>query len=126
MILFDTNVTIDMLNNENDYRWNYLSQEECVICGVVISELYSGIKNKKELKAVELFVNSLDCLSIENEDWKKIGELIYNLKKNGISVPFQDAILGYLSIKHSCKILTNDKHFSMMQSIDNRISLCKF
>lgn len=126
MILFDTNVIIDMLNNENDYRWNYLSQEECVICGVVISELYSGIKNKKELKAVELFVNSLDCLSIENEDWKKIGELIYNLKKNGISVPFQDAILGYLSIKHSCKILTNDKHFSMMQSTDNRISLCKF
>lgn len=126
MILFDTNVIIDMLNNENDYRWNYLSQEECVICGVVISELYSGIKNKKESKAVELFVNSLDCLSIENEDWEKIGELIYNLKKNGISVPFQDAILGYLSIKHSCKILTNDKHFSMMQSIDNRISLCKF
>ena len=54
MILFDTNVIIDMLNNENDYRWNYLSQEECVICGVVISELYSGIKNKKEFRLMGL------------------------------------------------------------------------
>lgn len=27
MILLDTNVIIDLLNNEEDSRWNYLSQE---------------------------------------------------------------------------------------------------
>ena len=59
MILLDTNVIIDMLNNEDDSRWNFLLQEECVICGVVISELYSGIRSKKEEKAIEVFVNSL-------------------------------------------------------------------
>ncbi len=46
MILLDTNVIIDMLNNEDDFRWNYLAQDECVFCGVVISELYSGVRNK--------------------------------------------------------------------------------
>ena len=53
MILLDTNVIIDLLNNEEDARWNYLSQEGCVICGIVISELYSGIRGKKEAKAIE-------------------------------------------------------------------------
>ncbi|MEE0998282.1 MAG: PIN domain-containing protein [Treponemataceae bacterium] len=48
MILLDTNVIIDLLNNEDDSRWNLLNQEDCVICGIVISELYSGIKSKKE------------------------------------------------------------------------------
>ena len=48
MILLDTNVIIDLLNNEEDSRWDYLSQEDCVICGIVISELYSGIRGKKE------------------------------------------------------------------------------
>ena len=123
MILLDTNVIIDLLNNEDDSRWNLLNQEDCVICGIVISELYSGIKSKKEEKAVELFVNSLDCLSVEESDWQKIGQLISHFKKNGLSVPFQDAVLAYLSIKYDCKILTSDKHFPMMKVLDDRIML---
>ena len=100
MILLDTNVIIDMLNNEDDSRWYYLVHEECVICGVVIAELYSGIRNEKERNAIELFVNSVDCLTIEQNDWFQIGIYICNLKKNGLSVPFQDAVLAYLSVKH--------------------------
>ena len=123
MILLDTNVIIDLLNNEDDSRWNLLNQEDCVICGIVISELYSGIRSKKEEKAVELFVNSLDCLSVEEGDWQKIGQLISNFKKNGLSVPFQDAVLAFLSIKYGCKILTLDKHFPMMKVLDDRIML---
>ena len=123
MILLDTNVIIDLLNNEDDSRWNLLNQEDCVLCGIVISELYSGIKSKKEEKAVELFVNSLDCLSVEESDWQKIGQLIFHFKKNGLSVPFQDAVLAYLSIKYECKILTLDKHFPMMKVLDDRIEL---
>ena len=123
MILLDTNVIIDLLNNEDDSRWILLNQEDCVICGIVISELYSGIKSKKEEKAVELFVNSLDCLSVEEGDWQKIGQLISHFKKNGLSVPFQDAVLAYLSIKYGCKILTLDKHFPMMKVLDDRIML---
>ena len=121
MILLDTNVIIDMFNNEDDSRWDYLIHEECVICGVIISELYSGIRNKKERKAIELFVNSVDCLPIEQNDWLQIGMFICNLKKNGLSIPFQDAVLAYLAVKNNCKILTKDKHFSMMKIIDDRI-----
>ena len=123
MILLDTNVIIDLLNNEDDSRWDLLNQEDCVICGIVISELYSGIRSKKEEKAVELFVNSLDCLSVEEGDWQKIGQLISNFKKNGLSVPFQDAVLAFLSIKYNCKILTLDKHFPMMKVLDDKIML---
>ncbi len=75
----------------------------------------------KESKAIELFVNSVDCLPIEQNDWIKIGTFICNLRKNGLSVPFHDAVLAYLAIKHNCKILTKDKHFSMMKIIDDRI-----
>lgn len=41
----------------------------------------------------------------------------------GLSVPFQDAVLAYLSIKYDCKILTLDKHFPMMKVLDDRIGL---
>ena len=89
MILLDTNVIIDLLNNEEDSRWDYLSQEDCVICGIVISELYSGIRGKKEAKAIELFINSVDCLQIEQSDWLEIGSFICNLKKMGFLYHFK-------------------------------------
>lgn len=78
MILFDTNVIIDMLNNHEDARWDLLVQKNCVICGVVVAELYSGIKSKEEQKAIDLFVNSLDCLQIEQNDWPEISSFIFN------------------------------------------------
>ena len=121
MILLDTNVIIDLLNNEEDSRWDYLSQEDCVICGIVISELYSGIRGKKEAKAIELFINSVDCLQIEQSDWLEIGSLICNLKSNDLYLPFQDSLFAYLLIKNKYRILTNDHHFSMMKIIDSRL-----
>lgn len=123
MILFDTNVIIDMINNEDDFHWTLLNQENCVVCGIVISELYSGIKNKKELSAIRLFINSVDSLPLEESDWKSLGEFICKLKKNGLSVPYQDAVIAYLSLKYNCKIATKDNHFKLMQKIERKINL---
>ena len=116
----EDNILWDSLAAAQAYVDN-VDQYAYVICGVVISELYSGIRSKKEEKAIELFVNSIDSLLMEQNDWLQIGNFICNLRKNGLSVPFQDAVIAYLSVKNNCKILTNDKHFSMMKIIDNRI-----
>lgn len=68
MILLDTNVVIDMLNNENDRNWEIFQREDSLICGIVIAELYRGVRNSKEKNAVDLFVNSVDSISVnENE-----------------------------------------------------------
>lgn len=48
MILFDTNIVIDMINNQDDSHWALLQQDSIVLCGIVITELYRGIKNQKE------------------------------------------------------------------------------
>ena len=89
MILLDTNVIIDLLNNEDDSRWNYLSQEDCVICGIVISELYSGIRGKKEAKAIELFINSVDCLQIEQSDCVSGLQVVPNVEDKRLAAGVQ-------------------------------------
>ena len=48
MILLDTNVVIDMINNSQDAHWELLNKEDVVVCGIVIAELYRGIKNAAE------------------------------------------------------------------------------
>lgn len=123
MILLDTNVVIDMLNNENDRNWEIFQREDSLICGIVIAELYRGVRNSKEKNAVDLFVNSVDSISVNKNEWKEIGLFISKLNEKGITVPFQDAVISYIAIKNNCVLLTRDKHFKLIKMSDNRLNL---
>ncbi len=123
MILLDTNVVIDMLNNENDRNWEIFQREDSLICGIVIEELYRGVRNSKEKNAVDLFVNSVDSISVNENEWKEIGLFISKLNEKGITVPFQDAVISYIAIKNNCVLLTRDKHFKLIKMSDNRLNL---
>ena len=123
MILLDTNIVIDMINNEEDSHWNLLQEDSVVLCGIVITELYRGIKNSKEEKAIELFVNSMDSLPLQNDDWKQIGLFIAKLRDSGLIVSVQDAIISYLAIKYNCSVCTNDKHFKMIKAVEEKLQL---
>lgn len=124
MILLDTNVVIDMINNSQDAHWELLNKEDVVVCGIVIAELYRGIKN-----AVELFVNAVDELPLDSdasgEDWKKIGMFIADLRKSGLSVPFQDAVIAYLAIKYKTTLCSNDRHFKLIQTVNEKLQLAQ-
>ena len=123
MILLDTNVVIDMLNNENDRNWEIFQREDSFICGIVIAELYRGVRNSKEKNAVDLFVNSVDSISVNENEWKEIGLFISKLNEKGITVPFQDTVISYIAIKNNCVLLTRDKHFKLIKMSDNRLNL---
>lgn len=129
MILLDTNVVIDMINNSQDAHWELLNKEDVVVCGIVIAELYRGIKNAAEKNAVELFVNAVDELPLDSdasgEDWKKIGMFIADLRKSGLSVPFQDAVIAYLAIKYKTTLCTNDRHFKLIQTVNEKLQLAQ-
>ena len=129
MILLDTNVVIDMINNSQDAHWELLNKEDVVVCGIVIPELYRGIKNAAEKNAVELFVNAVDELPLDSdasgEDWKKIGMFIADLRKSGLSVPFQDAVIAYLAIKYKTTLCSNDRHFKLIQTVNEKLQLAQ-
>lgn len=128
MILLDTNIVIDMINNQEDSHWELLQQDSVVLCGIVITELYRGIKNtpagkSREEKAIELFVNSVDSLPMEEDDWKQIGLFIAKLRNSGLIVPVQDAIISYLALKFNCSVCTNDKHFKLIRDVEEKLQL---
>ena len=129
MILLDTNVVIDMINNSQDAHWELLNKEDVVVCGIVIAELYRGIKNAAEKNAVELFVNAVDELPLDSdasgEDWKKIGMFIADLRKSGLSVPFQDAVIAYLAIKYKTTLCSNNRHFKLIQTVNEKLQLAQ-
>lgn len=66
---------------------------------------------------MEEALNDFIYLPFSEKDWISLSKQFIALKQNGLAVPFQDAMIAYLAIKHNCELWTNDKHFKLMQVV---------
>lgn len=117
MILADTNVIIDFWDNPNDEYARIFEDNEIATCGVIKTELLRGSNSEKQFSQIEEAHNDFTYFSFSEKDWISLSKLFITLKKNGLAVPFQDAMIVYLAIKHDCEVWTNDKHFKLMQVV---------
>ncbi|WP_298740156.1 PIN domain-containing protein [uncultured Treponema sp.] len=117
MILADTNVIIDFWDKPNDEYAKIFEDNEIATCGVIKTELLRGSSSEKQFSQIEEALNDFTYLSFSEKDWISLSKLFITLKKNGLAVPFQDAMIAYLAIKHDCEVWTNDKHFNLMQVV---------
>lgn len=123
MILVDSNVFIEFWKNPLDNQKKVFLYNEIAICGVIKSELLRGTSSEKQFREV---FNALDCfnyLFFEESDWSELAKLFVDLRKNGISIPFQDGMIAYLAIKNNCKLWTNDKHFKLIQIVKPELQM---
>ena len=117
MILVDTNVIIDFWDNPNDEYARIFEDNEIATCGVIKTELLRGSNSEKQFSQIEEALNDFTYFSFSEKDWISLSKLFITLKKNGLAVPFQDAMIACLAIKHDCEVWTNDKHFKLMQVV---------
>lgn len=62
-------------------------------------------------------------LNFAENDWVALAKQFITLKKHGLVVPFQDAMIAFLAIKYDCEVWTNDKHFKLMQTAIPQLKL---
>ena len=125
MILVDTNIIIDFWKRPTEKAQNIVAAEEIAICGITEAELIHGAKSEKEINIIIEALEDFNMFEITESDWIEIGKLLNRIKKKGISVPFQDAVIAYLAIKNSSELWTNDKHFKMIQSEIKELKIFK-
>ena len=70
-------------------------------------------------------LGTFECLALEETDWTELGNLLYLLKTNGITVPFQDAIIALIAVKYHVQVWTNDHHFQHIQRVLKDLQLYK-
>ena len=117
MILADTNIFIDFWNNPTEDLKNVFIKEDIAVCGVVRAELLHGAVSAKDFANITTMLEAFDEFNLEIPDWQILGDCLYNLRKKGISVPFSDAIIATIALKHGIPIWTGDRHFLLIQSV---------
>ena len=117
MILVDTNIIIDVWNNPTAAARKIFSENDIALCGVIKTELLRGSKSANDFAQIQTTLEDFYYLNFVENDWIALAKQFITLKKNGLVVPFQDAMIAFLAIKYGCEVWTNDKHFKLMQTV---------
>jgi len=117
MILIDSDIIIWILRNNQTYKDNFTKalievKGNIFITPIQYAEIMTGLKAKEKINT-ELFLDSLNCLTID----KKIGKLAgyyLNLYHKSHALKVADAIMAATAKNHSLQLWSdNKKHFPM-------------
>lgn len=116
MILVDTNIIIDFWYNPSGASRRVFIEETVAICGITKAELMHGAESEEDLLIISKALSDFEYIPMDESIWDEVGKLNYRLRKSGITVPFQDAVLCALALRYDLPIYSNDKHFALMKT----------
>ncbi len=122
MILIDTDILIYVLRNNIEYKKHFKDAVinypgDIYITPIQIVEIISGVRKKEKIN-IELFLDSLEIITIDKSIGILAGEYMNQyMKSHGLKTA--DSIIGAASKIHNLKLWTNNKkHYPMFSSID--------
>ena len=102
-----------------------MTVNEIITCGVVHAELLHGSKSEKNCQQMADALSKVPTKDLEGADWNELGHQLYRYRTGGFTVPFTDAVIASIGIKYGIPVWTDDKHFSMMQSVIPQLKVVK-
>ena len=115
-LILDTDVLIDYLRG-NDKAVRFLDnlQEQLCVSVITVAELYAGIRNKKEQRAIERFLSAFDAVPIDQGIAIK-GGLFRKEYGPSHGVGLADALIAATAQSCQARLVTlNQRHFPMLE-----------
>jgi predicted nucleic acid-binding protein len=113
-MIVDTNIIIDFLKGHKHAIEFITTHTPVYISVVVVSELFSGVNNKREMKEIREFLSFVEVVDVTEEIARKAGLLRQKyFKSHGIEIP--DALIAATANHLKVPVASLDKkHFSVL------------
>ena len=112
-VLIDTCIIIEYLKGNIE-----LEPRECYINSVILMELYIGVKNKQELRALKKQLQGFKLLSINQNIMNLATQIIDNYALSH-SAKIQDAMIASTALVHNIPLATiNIKDFRYISNLE--------
>jgi len=114
MILVDSSIWVDYFQSGKTPSANFdeeLVKGKIAICGLILAEVLSGVRGEEEAQMLRNRLLALPYLSETRETFIKAASIYSSLRREGVTIPLSDCIVGAVAIENGCKLLTRDKHF---------------
>ena len=118
-MILDTTFLIDLLRNEQAAVTlsKTIEQKEILkISTVTVFEIHQGLRESSQ--NVEALFDDLILLSFDKKTAIKAGEIVRHLRKEGIIIDPEDAMIGATALlQHEPLVTRNTKHFSKIPEL---------
>lgn len=117
MILIDTSVIIDFWRKPTEALKKIFQNHDVFVSGVTKAELLYGARDSNDFYKIINALSAFQEVSISEDIWNKLGENLFVLKKRGVTVPFQDALIATIAINEKLDLWAYDKHYPMIKNV---------
>ncbi len=91
-----------------------LAEGTAATTGMVMLELLSGARTKKEFQELHEDMKALIQLETAPHTWEEASRLAYASRRKGITVPATDVLVMAVAVEAGCTLLHADQHFELM------------
>ncbi len=120
MVLVDTSAWVEFFRRKGDPHVKLavkglLDAYEATLCGPVELEFLGGARpDEKDL--IQAWFNVLPYARNDQKLWRRGADLYSRMRSSGDTIPWNDALIGALSLERTCRVYAVDKHFDAMAS----------
>ena len=116
LFLVDTNIIVDFLRGDSKAKEFIINNvDEIKISVVSVSELYAGVRGKREEEQLKNFLNSFETLVLDYNISVEAGYLKNKYYKSH-NAGLADCMIAATSMQHDLTLVTdNFKHFPMIK-----------
>ena len=124
-LLTDTNIFIDYWKRPTEGLRTIFRESDIVVCGVVRAELLHGAVSEKNFREMTIMLDAFDEINPTEDSWQCLGDFLYRMRRHGITAPFTDAMISTIAVENDLSVWTNDKHFTMIQSVIPQLKIAR-
>ena len=117
MVLIDTTVWIDFfagrqLHHVAALERLIIQREDICICGIILTEVLQGIRQKSEFRKTKELFNTMIFLPMPYSVFLGAAEIYRTLRRKGITIRNSvDCMIASVAIENDIMLLHNDRDF---------------
>ena len=91
-----------------------LAADAVATAGVVRLELLGGTRTESEYRRLQELLWALHVLPTEEDRWTEAALLGFQLRREGITMPFTDLLIAAVSTHYEAALVHRDRHFDLI------------
>jgi predicted nucleic acid-binding protein len=115
MILLDTSVLIDALRKADPRLHQLFVMHQAAVCGVTMAEVLCGARDATHYHRLEAALAQFPYVDYPEPLWQQLGQNLFLLRTNGVTVPFPDVVIATLAIATDLEVWTRDNQYQLIQ-----------
>lgn len=121
MVLVDSSIWIEAARRQGDLQVKValealLDEAQAAWCSPVKLEVLGGAR-REERRALDHFFSVIPYISTREENWEDAKRLAWEVRDNGLTVPWNDILIASIGLRLGCRIYAQDRHFTAMAPI---------